>query len=147
MNGDLKCLNSTMVRLKLELLMQRYNWFTSLNSTMVRLKRISLLILVLTTLSLNSTMVRLKHFSFYRRHVNKTCLNSTMVRLKHSKERYMKQRYNWSQFHYGSIKTYFNLEITAVGKTSQFHYGSIKTIIRIDSENKYSPVSIPLWFD
>ena len=78
-------LNSTMVRLKREQKMKKYEWFqNSLNSTMVRLKLVGFKTNKTLMDSLNSTMVRLKlNFKNYYLHFL-ICLNSTMVRLKHN---------------------------------------------------------------
>ena len=56
-------------------------------------------------------------------------LNSTMVRLKPPNTVYSKIYFLRSQFHYGSIKTWFQNRANFQGmERSQFHYGSIKTM-------------------
>ena len=50
-----------------------------------------------------------------------------MVRLKLNKEQQYTLEVKGSQFHYGSIKTWFENRDKFDGIESQFHYGSIKT--------------------
>ena len=50
-----------------------------------------------------------------------------MVRLKQVEFHRYEYRWNQSQFHYGSIKTEYNIKNGIEVIRSQFHYGSIKT--------------------
>ena len=106
---------------------------------------------------LNSTMVRLKQKHPIVSLLNYISLNSTMVRLKQMKNLKEKICNNWSQFHYGSIKTktvtrsmewaraclnstMVRLKQKERNKNeriwilSQFHYGSIKTCQVLDNK-------------
>ena len=79
-------------------------------------------------------------------------------------------RYQWfkSQFHYGSIKTYtveankkkhLSLNSTMVRLKLRYQWFNNKNtfglnstmvrlkLIRLNDQNQYTPVSIPLWFD
>ena len=77
-----------------------------LNSTMVRLKQKWNVENAIEIFRLNSTMVRLKlelEMEFKHKYNG---LNSTMVRLKLIPRGLYWPNENWSQFHYGSIKTH-----------------------------------------
>ena len=159
--------NSTMVRLKVRLLIIMKIFLLSFNSTMVRLK-VSIRYFFINILwSFNSTMVRLKdlhhsplleiqqfqfHYGTIKSFIGhfasggRLCFNSTMVRLKAAGIRYYWIRADKFQFHYGTIKRTRN-ERRRDGKILfQFHYGTIKSFKKC-AEQSLSKVSIPLWYD
>ena len=98
-------LNSTMVRLKREFFMTRYNWFSKSQFHYGSIK----------------TILKFWIDSEGNR------LNSTMVRLKRLKTGQISPACKPSQFHYGSIKTDPTIIYNKQDFLSQFHYGSIKT--------------------
>ena len=74
---------------------------------MVRLKRLNKTLAFIRRCSLNSTMVRLKPIKLMEVFYEQICLNSTMVRLKLIRIDEYNKYAPKSQFHYGSIKTFY----------------------------------------
>ena len=65
---------------------------------------------------------------------NQLHLHSTMVLLKSEFDSLTSFTYNWSTFHYGSIKITSNFITVIKNVESTFHYGSIKIIIVLELE-------------
>jgi len=76
---------------------------------------------------LNSIMVRFIHRPCHFRRCGRWRLNSIMVRFILLKDSKISFELYMSQFHYGSIHTYFPKVDDLHANLSQFHYGSIHT--------------------
>ena len=118
-----------------------------LNSTMVRLKLDLNSLKILLLNSLNSTMVRLKRRDFYLRRAQEFKSQFHYGSIKTADKKDTAHFAVSSQFHYGSIKTEMLEYMNNENIPSQFHYGSIKTQNLLLTFAKDQYVSIPLWFD